>query len=77
MREMTACSPCRGERDQCPRCGYLACSCEPYACRTGRASETARQARAAFDANGGRSEGEQAWLQFQALVRRARGARPA
>jgi hypothetical protein len=76
MRDMTPCRHCGGERDTCPRCGYLACPCEPCACKTGRASQAARTAMASYDANGGRSDAELARAELRELVRVAKGGRP-
>jgi hypothetical protein len=52
MPGMTPCRHCGGERDQCPRCDYLACPCEPCACETGVSTVRVREAQAFYDAHG-------------------------
>jgi hypothetical protein len=70
------CRHCGGERDTCPRCGYLCCDCEPCACQRGRASTAAlKEKEMAFYDEHCCSEQELARRQFQELVHtpKARG----
>jgi hypothetical protein len=52
MVGITPCRHCGSERGTCPRCGYLACSCEPCACMTGKAGPVALEAMSFYDAHG-------------------------
>jgi hypothetical protein len=58
------CRHCGGERDTCPRCGYLCCDYEPCACKAERASTAALKEMAFYDEHGC-SEQELATRQLQ------------